>query len=192
MGMDADRRDLADEEPRRALAGGAIGLLSGLVALGAAQLVSGLVGGASSPMIAVGSSAIDLTPAWLKEFAIRTFGTDDKLALLVGIGVVMGVAAIVVGVVSVRRPRAGVIGIVAFGAIGVIASVSRPANGLLGALPSILGTLAGLAAYRWLRSVAGMSDPWARGSGDGDGWPAPARPPAYDRRRLLRTGAIAA
>lgn len=127
-------------------------------------------------MIAVGSSAIDLTPAWLKEFAIRTFGTDDKLALLVGIGVVLGVAAIVVGVVSVRRPRAGVIGIVAFGAIGVIASVTRPANRLLDALPSIVGTLAGLVAYRWLRSKAGMSDPWAHRMEGERGSAAPARP----------------
>src|SRR4051794_28536504 len=141
MGMDGNRRDLADEEPRRALAGGALGLLSGPVGPRAAQLVSRLGGGAASPVVAVGGSPVDLTPAWLKEFAIRTFGTDDKLALLVGIGVVIGVAAIVVGVVSVRRPRAGVIGIVAFGAIGVIASVTRPANGLLGALPSVLGTL---------------------------------------------------
>ena len=192
MGARSQVRASPTGDPPRRFAGGAVGLLSGLVALGAAQLAAGLVGGASSPMIAVGSSAIDAAPAWLKEFAIRTFGTDDKLALLVGIGVVMGVAAIVVGVVSVRRPRAGVIGIVAFGAIGVLASVTRPANGLLDALPSIVGTLAGLVAYRRLRSAVGLSDPWPGRRRDDRRPVSSAEPPAYDRRRLLRTGALAA
>ena len=146
------------------VAGGTVGLLSGLVALGAAQLTAGLVGGASSPMIAVGGTAIDLAPSWLKEFAIRTFGTGDKLALLAGIGFLMGVAAIVVGVISVRRPRAGVAGIAVFGAIGTLASVTRPANGLVDALPSLVGTAAGLLAYRWLRMAAGLSDPRSHGA----------------------------
>ena len=174
------------------VAGGVVGLLSGLVALGAAQLVAGIVGGASSPMIAVGSAAIDLAPAWLKDFAIRTFGTDDKLALLVGIGTVTGVTAIVVGVVSVRRPRAGAAGIVAFGAIGVLAAVTRPANGLADAVPSLVGTVVGLVAYRWLRAAAGLSDPWVREEAEVAPGPASTSPTAFDRRRLLRTGALAA
>ena len=176
------------------VAGGTVGLLSGLVALGAAQLTAGLVGGASSPMIAVGGTAIDLAPSWLKEFAIRTFGTGDKLALLAGIGFLMGVAAIVVGVISVRRPRAGVAGIAVFGAIGTLASVTRPANGLVDALPSLVGTAAGLLAYRWLRMAAGLSDPRSHGAPEAAPAPAPVSPPppALDRRRLLRTGVLAA
>ena len=174
----------------RRVAGGAVGLLSGLVAIGTAQLVAGLVGGGSSPMIAVGGAAIDLAPAWLKEFAIRTFGTADKLALLVGIGVLMAAVAAAVGVVSVRRPLAGVAGIVAFGAVGALASVARPANGLAAALPSLAGTVAGVLAYRRLRTAAGLSDPWARGAPEDPG--ASPVPPALDRRRLLRTGALAA
>ena len=144
-------------EPGR-LAGAFVGLVSALAALGAAQLVAGLVGGASSPMIAVGGAAIDATPGWLKDVAISTFGTNDKLALLVGIGLVTAIAAAVIGMRSVRHPRAGVIGIVVFGAIGVVASVSRPANGLVDAIPSIAGTVVGLLVYRRLRVAAGMSD----------------------------------
>jgi DMSO/TMAO reductase YedYZ molybdopterin-dependent catalytic subunit len=166
-----------------------VGLLSAVAALGAAQLVAGLVGGASSPMIAVGGAAIDATPGWLKDAAIRTFGTNDKLALLVGIGLVTALAAVAIGVRSVRHPRAGVIGIVVFGAIGVAASVSRPANGLADAIPSVAGTLLGLFAYRRLRIAAGMSDLVA---GPGEPAPASASPPVYDRRRLLRTGVATA
>ena len=44
------------------MAGALIGLLSGAVAIGAAQLVAGFVGGTSSPVIAVGGVAIDATP----------------------------------------------------------------------------------------------------------------------------------
>ena len=57
---------------RHRVAGAFLGLLSAAVDLGVAQLVAGLVGGTSSPVIAVGSAAIDLAPPWLKSFAIRT------------------------------------------------------------------------------------------------------------------------
>ena len=36
---------------------------------------------------------VDVTPEWLKSFAIRTFGTADKLVLLGGIAVVLAFAA---------------------------------------------------------------------------------------------------
>src|SRR5205823_254839 len=125
-------------ERGRPLTGGFIGLAAGGVALGAAQLAAGVAGGASSPMIAVGGAAIDATPEWLKSFAIRTFGSDDKLALLVGIGAILAIAAAVIGILAVPRPLLGLFGIVAFGLIGIIASVTRPTNGLSASIPSIL------------------------------------------------------
>jgi DMSO/TMAO reductase YedYZ molybdopterin-dependent catalytic subunit len=171
--------------------GAAVGVLSALSALGAAQLAAGLVGGASSPMLAVGAAAIDATPGWLKDFAIRTFGTGDKVALLVGIGLVLTLGAIVIGVVSARRPRAGVIGGVVFGAIGVAAALTRPASGPVTAIPSIVGTVAGLFVYRRLMVAAGIADPWTVAAPPPRG-KASAAPPAFDRRRLLRTGALTA
>jgi DMSO/TMAO reductase YedYZ molybdopterin-dependent catalytic subunit len=190
-GRDA-REDTASPAPGRRVVAGAVGLLTGVLALGVAQLVAGIVGGASSPMIAVGAATIDLAPARLKDFAIRTFGTGDKLALLVGIGVLLGAAAVAVGVASVRRPRAGTFGVVAFGLIGVVASLTRPANGLPDALPSVAGTLAGLFAYRRLRLAAGLSDPRRRAERTDDAGDAAGPAPApLDRRRLLRTGGLA-
>ncbi len=143
-------------EPRRWGVGALVGLLSGAVAIGVAQLAAGLFGGASSPMIAVGGVAIDATPPWLKDFAIREFGANDKRALLIGIGTILAVAAAVLGAASVRRPWVGAIGIVAFGLIGALASISRPANGPADAIPSVIGTLAGLAAYVRVRAAAGL------------------------------------
>ena len=189
-------------ERGRPLAGGFVGLAAGGVALGAAQLVAGMVGGASSPMIAVGGAAIDATPEWLKSFAIRRFGSADKLALLVGIGAILAIAAAVIGVFAVRRPWLGLFGIGAFGMIGIAASVTRPTNGLRAAIPSILGAAAGIFAYLSLRRAAGLRPvTWFRPSG----WtplgrsqsPTPDRrsggpPPGFDRRRFLWAGAVAA
>ena len=68
---------------------------------------AGLVGTGTSPVLAVGAAAVDASPEGLKRFAIDTFGTDDKTALLLGIGIVLAIGAVVLGIVSLRRPRAG-------------------------------------------------------------------------------------
>ncbi len=71
-----------------------LGLVTAGVALGVAHLVAGWVGAATSPVIAVGEAAIDLSPPGLKSFAIRSFGSNDKQVLLAGIGVVLVLAAL--------------------------------------------------------------------------------------------------
>ncbi|TQN41073.1 DMSO/TMAO reductase YedYZ molybdopterin-dependent catalytic subunit [Blastococcus colisei] len=139
-----------DERPerprgRRVLAALA-GLLAAAVALGVAELVAGFVGPASSPVIAVGDAAITLTPEAVKAFAIRTFGENDKIALVVGTLVAIALYALAVGLVGLRNRRLGVLGIALFGAIGVLAALTRPAGGPLDALPSLLGAAAGIAA----------------------------------------------
>ena len=126
--------------------GALAGLLACGAALGAAELLAGLVGGQSSPLVAVGGAAIDATPEWLKEFAIRTFGERDKLALLAGMAVVLAGFAVAVGLLAVRRPRLGLAGVALLGAAGAAAALTRPGAGLLDALPSLAGAVAGSAA----------------------------------------------
>ena len=185
-----------NDEPRSTRApgrvvGAIIGVLSGAVAIGVAQLAAGLIGGSASPIIAVGSTAIDAAPEWLKSFAIRTFGSNDKLALLTGIDAVLIVAAAALGVISLRRPRAGLIGFVGFGAVGALAAVTRPANGPIDALPSLVGLGAGIVTYLLLRRSAGLppirsaNEPAAASS------TASAPVPGFDRRRFLWTGIAA-
>ena len=130
---------------RRLLAAPA-GLLAAAVALGGAELVAGVVGPASSPVVAVGDAAITLTPEPVKSFAIRTFGEDDKIALVVGMLIVIALYALVVGLVGLRSRRLGVAGIAVFGAVGVVAAVTRPAGGVLDGLPSLVGAGAGVVA----------------------------------------------
>ncbi|MGY1673624.1 molybdopterin-dependent oxidoreductase [Geodermatophilus sp. SYSU D00710] len=151
----------AGRGPRRLLAALA-GLLAAAVALGAAELVAGLVGPGSSPVVAVGDAVITLAPEPVKRFAVTTFGEHDKVALVVGTLVVVALWALLVGRVSLRSRRAGVAGIALFGVLGAVAAVGRPSGGGLDALPSLAGALAGTAALLLLvapssRSAGGRS-----------------------------------
>ena len=95
----------------------------------------------------VGDRLIDAVPPFVKEFAINTFGTNDKPALLIGIGVFLAVYVVIVGLVALRhRFVVGVAGVALFGAIGTPASSSRRvATPWHAVLPSVLG------AARWDR-----------------------------------------
>ena len=53
-------------------------------------------------MVAVGESAINLTPVPVKEFAIAHFGSHDKAALVTGILVLLAAFAALIGVLAVR------------------------------------------------------------------------------------------
>ncbi len=154
-----------DEQPtrgarrlRRALAALA-GLLAAAVALGVAELVAGLIGPASSPVVAVGNAAITLTPESLKEFAIRQFGQNDKLVLVGGVLVVIAVYAVLVGLVSLRSRLLGLLGIALFGVIGVLAAVTRPAGSVLDGLPSLVGAVVGVLALGFLIAPLVLAGP---------------------------------
>jgi DMSO/TMAO reductase YedYZ molybdopterin-dependent catalytic subunit len=123
--------------------GALAGLLAAGVALGVAELFAGFIGAASSPVIAVGNAAITLTPESVKQFAIRTFGQNDKIALVVGTLIIIAVYALLIGLVGLRSRRLGVAGIAVFGLVGVVAAITRPAGGLFDAVPSLVGAIAG-------------------------------------------------
>src|SRR5512139_4213152 len=87
------RQNRSSDSARAARSGAALtaalaGVLAAGAALAVAEPVAALVGGRSAPLIAVGSTLIDLSPEWLKSFAIRTFGANDKTVLLGGMAVV--------------------------------------------------------------------------------------------------------
>src|SRR4051795_8372611 len=129
------------------------GALAGLVAGGVAVTTGMLVAGSLavvSPIAAGGSEFIARVPPWLKDLAIRWFGTNDKLALRTGIIVVLGIAALIVGYLATRWKIAGVIGIGAFGLIGALAAWHRPDASIGAALPSLLGAAVGLPLLNWL------------------------------------------
>jgi DMSO/TMAO reductase YedYZ molybdopterin-dependent catalytic subunit len=158
------------------------GLLTAAVALGVAELVAGLRRGGESPVVAVGEEVIDAVPAAVKDFAIETFGTNDKVALLVGIGVLLALFGVLVGIVAVRRLAAGLAGVALFGVVGAAAALARPDADALDVAPSVVGMLAGMGALVAL--VRALTAPPA-------GAPVAAGRgtlPAMDRRRFVTLG----
>jgi DMSO/TMAO reductase YedYZ molybdopterin-dependent catalytic subunit/uncharacterized membrane protein len=127
-----------------------VGLVSAAVGLGVGELVAGLFKSLSSPIISVGDKAIDLVPVPLKNFAIRTFGTHDKQALLLGIGVAIAAFAALVGIVGSRRRNLGVAGLVAFGALGSAAAVSGRTGTFSDALPSAVAAIVAISSLLFL------------------------------------------
>ena len=175
---DSTAAQVVDIDHRRRR-GAAVGLVATLVALGGAELAAATNRGLRSPVVDVGSRFIDATPAWLKRFAISTFGTHDKQALLSGILVFLIVYAIVIGIVSTRRRRLGVAGVILFGIIGILAATtaSSASPHWWSIVPTVVGTLLGSAAMWYLAGVA------VRPGAAGDGAVRVAKPDEPTGRR---------
>ncbi len=120
------------------------GLIAAALALGMAEVVAGALGRAVSPVIVVGGAAIDRTPRFLKEFAIKQFGENDKTILLAGIFVVIAMIAAGVGVLAIRNRRAGLIGVSLLGLVAAAAAASRPAFEPLDVVPSLVAAVVGV------------------------------------------------
>ena len=126
---------------RRATYGAIAGILTGAVAIGIGQLVSGLTVSQGAPWAVVGEAAINLAPAPVKNFAISSFGSNDKNVLVLGILVILAIFAAVVGVLALRRLAYGFWGLAIFAAVGVAAAVSLPKANPGWAAPTVLGAL---------------------------------------------------
>lgn len=137
--MSIDRRTLARTAPAALC-----GLLSGYAALAIAELAAAAVRPGAGPVTAVGGAAIDRTPPALKDWAVRHFGTSDKLVLQLGILAVLGLLAAALGLLAARHRRTGAAGVLLLGAVGAAAALTRPdSTGPADALPSVAGALAG-------------------------------------------------
>ncbi len=139
--------------------GALAGLLSGAVGVSVGFLVSGLTGPVGSPVVATAEAAIDLSPPALKNFAIREFGTHDKLVLQIGVVVVLAVFAAVIGILAQRQLRNGLIGVGIFCAVGLLAAETRPTATAADALPTLIGSAAAAFAMVWLTRAASAGLP---------------------------------
>ena len=130
--------------------GAVAGVLAAGAALGAGQFVAGLTGASGSPVVVVGELQIDFTPPWLKNFAISEFGADDKLVLVSGILVVLGVFAAVIGAAATRRMAYGMAGVAVFAVVGLTAAATRPDATAASLLPTLAATAAAVAVLQVL------------------------------------------
>ncbi len=143
--------------------GVALGLLATAAGLGVAELVSGLVEGASSPVVPVGQVFIDRVPKSLKDWAIEQFGTNDKAVLVLGaVIVVLGLGALV-GVLAMRGARAAAYAMTAvIGVVGSWAVLIRPEPTFGRLLPTLVGTTVSILVLWHLGPKPAGADPQGR------------------------------
>jgi DMSO/TMAO reductase YedYZ molybdopterin-dependent catalytic subunit len=126
--------------------------------MGIAQLIAGLSVPAASPVIDVGSVAINHTPLPVKVWATSTFGTNDKTVLLAGVFVVVFLYAMFVGVLAARRLSLGFVGLAVFACLGIAAAVTRHGASPGYAVPTVIGALVGaFALYRLIETAQSMT-----------------------------------
>lgn len=160
-----------------------VALLAVATALAAGHLVAGvLLAPAASPFLAVGNAAIDRTPTPVKTFAVQQFGTNDKVALLIGMAVVIALVAVAAGLLSRRTPVPGLVVVGLLGGLGVLAVVEQ-AIGQLVLLAALTAPAAGLTTFWGLHALGRSADRPAD----------PTRRPRVPRREfLVASGSVAA
>ena len=115
------------------------------------ELVAGLIEGAPSLVESLGNWVIDQVPPAVKDWAITVFGTNDKLALLVGITLVTLLVGAVVGVFARSRFWIAIAVFSGFGVLAVLAAVADPqVSTVEAAIPAVVAVVVGLATLRVL------------------------------------------
>lgn len=130
-------------------------MLAALVAIGAGHLVAAILAPATSPLLVVGSTMIDLAPTPAKEFVVRTFGNYDKPLLIGLIAVVLAGLAGGIGQFAWHRRTPATLAIAGLGLIGVVMALVRPGAAPLDTIPSIVAAAAGAVALQLLVRVIG-------------------------------------
>lgn len=125
-----------------------VGVIAALATLAIAEVAAVFLAPASGPLFAVGGWVIDLVPAWVKQLVIDLFGTGDKVALLVVLGVLVLVLAALIGNLEYRRPPLGIVGLVIVGGIAVFAVTTRAEATSVWAVPTVIGMVGGVIVLR--------------------------------------------
>ena len=124
----------------------AAGVASAAVALGVTQLAAAFFSPAADARTAVGTAVINLTPGPVKEWAIQTFGTNDKTFLTIMVVVVI---CALIAVAAMWR-RVGTLALLTAGVVGGLAVLNQPGASVVDLIPVALGTACGVGAFRFL------------------------------------------
>ena len=162
------------------------GVVSVAAFLASAEAAAWVTGAGGSPLFGVGSAAIDLAPAAVKNLMVSLFGTGDKVALFVLMGVLLVAITAGAGVLEHRRPPGGKIVFGIGGVVALVAVLTRADSTSLDGAPTAVGTVVSLVVlsalmtrlHRWEASTE-------------PGWAAatvpepPLRGPGLERRGFL-------
>ncbi|WIA98562.1 molybdopterin-dependent oxidoreductase [Curtobacterium sp. MCBA15_004] len=135
---------------RPVLFAAACGVVAVAVFLGVAELVALLLGGAGSPLVAVGSAVIDLAPPAAKDLMVGLFGTGDKAALFVLMAVVTAAVSAGAGVLERARPPFGALVFALGGVLSLLSVTTRTGSGTWDGAPTVLGVAAAVVVLRVL------------------------------------------
>jgi DMSO/TMAO reductase YedYZ molybdopterin-dependent catalytic subunit len=167
------------------------GVLAAGLGLGVAESVSGLLNRGVTPVLAVGEVVIELSPTWLTEWAIETFGTADKAVLIGGVVVVLTVLSGAIGVLAARHRGAGMLAAAALGVVAALAVRSRPDAVTYDLLPVVVGAGVAVLALPALVNRAVEAGSAEAGAAEATGTePAPGG--RADRRTFLRAAGFTA
>jgi DMSO/TMAO reductase YedYZ molybdopterin-dependent catalytic subunit len=175
--MTEQRTEALSNLPPRAMAALA-GIAAGAAALGAAELLAGVLPSAASPIVAIGDLIISLQPPGAKQFVVDLFGEADKLLLNLLIVAVALAAAAGLGLLARSRPTLARVGFVGFGLLALGAGLRDPlAAPITTLIVAVVAVGIALATLGWLvRLAASAAMPRAE-------------MPAWGRRRFLVTSA---
>ncbi|MHA7176841.1 molybdopterin-dependent oxidoreductase [Arthrobacter sp. Sr24] len=180
---------------RENLRGNLFGALAGVISAGVlfavAEFMSAFFGSASSPLTSVGSTFIDFTPSWLKNFAIATFGTNDKFVLFLSMIIVAAALSAVAGVVARKKFGAGATMVTAFAVVMGACIITRASAGIGDLFPLLLGTLAGLFALRFLSQDSRQNASTSQGVSTTPNPPTAAQPAPSRRTFLVKSALVA-
>lgn len=159
--------------------GATAGLVAGGAALAASELLTALLSPVPSLVLSVGREVIDRAPPALDDWAIDTFGANDKAVLVAGVVVVSLAIGTVLGAAAVRRFAVAVAGFAAFAAVGVAAALDQAS---VPVVPTVvaggLSAAAGLVALQRLLRARPATGGAEEISSDGQA--------GFGRRRFVR------
>ena len=157
-----------------------LGVVATGFALASSELIAGLFLNAPSLIRTIGQRIIDITPAPVEDWAISTFGTNDKLVLIIGIVVVSLAIGAILGLVARARPGPAAAGIVAFGVVGFVVGLTDPlAGSMLTLLAAVVAAATGVGVLLGFRTLLLRS-------------PSPAGAGTTGSRRIFLTASAAA
>lgn len=178
------------------------GGLAAALGIAIAEVMAGVIATAPSLVIAIGDLVIENQPPGAKELIVELFGSNNKLALNVGIVIAAIVIAGLLGIAGRRSWSVPLVGFVLAGAVGLFAALTRPLIDPLLAVITVASSITiALVALRMMLRATGPA--WAAGvratamrpdtdAGTQTSTEAAAggsaQMPDWDRRRFLQVG----
>jgi DMSO/TMAO reductase YedYZ molybdopterin-dependent catalytic subunit len=114
------------EQPTSARVAALAGLVAGGLGVGLSELLAGVLAGAPSLILSIGSMVIELQPPGAKQLMVDLFGEADKLVLNLAVVLVALAGGAGLGLVARRWPRLASAGFVAVGLLAFVAAIRDP------------------------------------------------------------------